>query len=104
MDDLRAFPPDERNEAGYQLEKVQAGEEPSDWKPMPSVGPGVCELRIRSGREHRVFYVAKFEEAVYVLHAFENKSQKTPREDIDLGRRRYRLALDRHRRWLEERE
>lgn len=90
--------------AGYQLEKIQVGDEPSNWKPMPAVGPGVRELRIRSGREHRVFYVTKFEEAVYVIHAFEKKSQKTPREDIELGRRRYRLALERHRRWLEEQQ
>ena len=102
LDDLRAFPPEERNMAGYQLDSIQVGDEPSDWKPMPTVGPGVRELRIRSGREHRVFYVAKFEEAVYVLHAFEKKSQKTPRDDIELGRRRYKLALERHRRWREE--
>lgn len=101
LEDLRAFPPEERNEAGYQLDKAQLGDEPSDWKPMPSVGPGVSELRVRSGREHRVFYIAKFEEAVYVLHAFEKKSQKTARKDIDLGQRRYRLALECHRQWQE---
>ena len=96
LDDPRAFSPAERNEAGYQLDKVQIGEEPSDWKPMPSVGPGVRELRIRTGRQHRVFYVAKFEEAVYVLHAFQKKSQKTPQADITIGRRRYRLAVEQH--------
>lgn len=90
--------------AGYQLDKIQVGDEPTDWKPMPTVGPGVRELRIRSGREHRVFYVAKFEEAVYVLHAFEKKSRKTSRDDIELGKRRFKLALERHRRWLEERQ
>lgn len=103
LDDLRAFPPEERNEAGFQLDKVQVGDEPTDWKPMPGVGTGVRELRIRSGQQYRVFYVARFEEAVYVLHAFEKKSQKTARADLELGRRRYKLALERHRQWMEDR-
>jgi phage-related protein len=67
---------------------VQQGLTPSDWKPLPSVGPGVMEIRIHTGTEHRVFYVSKFAEAVYVLHAFEKKTQKTPRRDLDLARAR----------------
>ena len=90
LDDLRGFPPPARREAGLELRAVQQGEMPGDFKPMPTVGRGVYEIRIRSeGRAHRVFYVAKFEEAVYVLHAFEKKTQKTPKRDLDIARRRY---------------
>jgi predicted XRE-type DNA-binding protein len=63
--DLRAFPEDARQAAGYQLSRVQHGEAPADWKPLPSIGPGVMELRIRTAVAHRVIYVAKFAEAVY---------------------------------------
>jgi len=86
--DIRNFPVDARRRAGYELFLVQSGLEPSDWKPMSSVGAGVEEIRVRTGREHRVFYVAKFEEAVYVLHAFEKKTRKTPKPDLDLARSR----------------
>jgi len=93
--DIRNFPADARRRAGYELYLVQSGLEPSDWKPMPSVGVGVREIRARTGREHRVFYVAKFEEGVYVLHAFEKKTQKTPKADLDLARSRLRELLKR---------
>lgn len=89
LERLRAFPSESMREAGYQLGKVQTGREPSDWKPMPSVGAGVNELRIRLGGAFRVMYVAKFEEAVYVLHAFQKKSQRTARLDVELARRRH---------------
>jgi phage-related protein len=91
--DLRAFPPDARRRAGFELHQVQQGLAPSDSKPMKLVGPGVLEIRIHTEREHRVFYVAKFEEAVYVLHAFEKKTQKTPKRDIDMGRARLALVV-----------
>ena len=71
------FPDQARRVAGHQLHVVQQGLEPDDWKPMPTVGPGVAELRIRTGVEHRVFYVAKFAEAIYVLHAFEKRSRSS---------------------------
>ena len=90
LDDLRAFPDDARRAAGFQIARLQAGLMPHDWKPMAAVGPGVNEIRIRTGREHRVFYVAKFADAVYVLHAFEKKAQKTRPADIEIGKRRYR--------------
>jgi phage-related protein len=93
--DIRNFPADARRRVGYELYLVQSGLEPSDWKPMPSVGVGVQEIRVRTGREHRVFYVAKFEEGVYVLHAFEKKTQKTPKGDWDLARSRLRELLKR---------
>ena len=86
---VRDFAPDARNEAGHQLGLVQAGEEPSDWKPMPTVGLGVNEIRVRVGGAFRVIYMAKFAEAVYVLHAFEKKSRKTARTDIKLARHRF---------------
>jgi phage-related protein len=61
---------------------------PTDWKPMPTVGAGVAEIRIRGRLEHRIIYIAKFEEAVYVLHAFRKKSQRTSAADLDLARTR----------------
>jgi phage-related protein len=71
------------------LRRVQQGLEPNDWKPMPTVGPGVQEIRIHTGLEYRVFYVAKFAEGVYVLHAFEKRTRKTPKRDLELGRDRF---------------
>ncbi|MEK7329188.1 MAG: type II toxin-antitoxin system RelE/ParE family toxin [Candidatus Eisenbacteria bacterium] len=88
IDDLRAFPPAARRAAGYQLRRVQSGLMPSDWKPMPTVGPGVHEIRIRTGLEHRVFYLARFEEAVYVLHSLEKRTRQTREADLVLARRR----------------
>ncbi|MEW5930367.1 MAG: type II toxin-antitoxin system RelE/ParE family toxin [Gemmatimonadota bacterium] len=83
--DLRAFPEAARRRAGFELSLVQQGLPPADWKPMPEVGRGVVEIRIHTGTEHRVFYLARFEEAVYVLHAFEKKTQKTARREIELA-------------------
>ena len=88
LDRLRTFPAEPRQQAGYQLYRVQLGLEPSDWKPMASVGPGVVEIRIHEQGEYRVLYVARFAEAVYVLHAFSKKTQKTRQADLDLARRR----------------
>ncbi|HZF13342.1 MAG TPA: type II toxin-antitoxin system RelE/ParE family toxin [Thermoanaerobaculia bacterium] len=88
FEDLRDFPPEARRVAGYELRRIQRGSMPTDWKPMLSVGPGVNEIRIHTHVEHRVIYVAKFEEAVYVLHAFEKKSQQTRDTDLALARRR----------------
>lgn len=72
---------------------VQQGLEPDDWKPMASIGPGVKELRIHTGLEHRVLYVAKFEEGVYILHAFSKKTQQTAQRDLERARGRYREVL-----------
>lgn len=89
-EDLRTLPETVQESAGFQLFKVQQGRQPDDCKPMPVVGPGVQELRIRDERgTYRVFYVVKFEEAVYVLHVFEKRSQKTARADLELGQGRY---------------
>jgi len=96
--DLSAFPPLARKEAGYQLDKVQNGEEPNDWKPMPSIGMGVREIRIRDAAgAFRVVYVAKFEEAVYVLHCFQKKTQQTSPQDIALASKRYHELLQEQR-------
>lgn len=85
---VRAFPSHARRDAGYQLYRVQAGHLPSDWKPMPSVGAGVREIRIHADGEYRVLYLAKRPEAVYVLHAFEKKRQRMRKLDVDLARAR----------------
>ena len=89
LERLRDFPPDARRQAGYQLERVQLGLRPADWKPMPAVGLGVAELRVRVSGAFRVIYIAKFVEGVYVLHAFQKKSRKTAVADVDLARRRF---------------
>ena len=74
---------------------LQVGRDPSDWKPLASVGPGACEIRARDeAGAFRVVYVAKFADAVYVLHAFQKKTQRTSRPDLDLAARRYRIARE----------
>ncbi len=90
-EDLSAFPEAARARAGYELFMVQAGREPSDWKPIPEVGAGVAEIRVRGeSGTYRVIYIARYSDAVYVLHAFQKKTQKTSREDIELAAQRYR--------------
>jgi phage-related protein len=91
LDDLRAFPAEARQAAGHELWQVQSGLSPSDFRPMPAIGPGVFEIRVHRAGEWRVIYVAKFQDAVYVLHAFRKKTRATRIGDIELARRRYRL-------------
>jgi phage-related protein len=81
------FPADPKREAGHQLDRVQNGREPNDWKPMTSIGQGVREIRIRNEGQYRVIYVAKYSDAIYVLHAFLKKTKKTNKKDIDAARR-----------------
>lgn len=89
---MREFPKAVQRNAGYQIELVQAGGEPTDWKPMKRVGPSVREIRIRDTTgAFRVLYVATYPEAVYVLHAFQKKSNATDRRDLDLATLRLRL-------------
>lgn len=91
LDDLRAFPLPARREAGHQIDLVQHGHDPDDWKPMVSVGRGVREIRIRDAiGAFRVIYVAKLADAIYVLHCFQKKTQKTSKADLDLAAKRYR--------------
>jgi phage-related protein len=80
--------------AGFQLDQVQHGNEPNDWKPMTSVGAGVWEIRIRDAAgAFRVLYLAKLADAVYVLHCFQKKTEKTAKTDLELAKRRYRGLL-----------
>lgn len=88
---LRDFPNDAKQAAGYQLDRIQNGKMPSDFKPMKTVGAGVYEIRIHEDNgEFRVFYVATIGDVVYVLHCFQKKDAETPKKDIDLGRTRYK--------------
>jgi phage-related protein len=92
-DDLAAFPKSARTRAGHELFMVQVGRDPDDWKAMPTVGSGVREIRVRDeAGAFRVIYVARFEDAVYVLHAFQKKTRQTSRADLELARARYRMA------------
>jgi phage-related protein len=87
--DIRAFPALVRRVAGFQLRRVQQGLEPDDWKSMQTVGPGVREIRVHIAGAHRVFYLATRADAIYVLHAFEKKTQKTSANDLRTGRERF---------------
>ena len=92
--DLLRFPKLARREAGFQLSKVQWNIEPDDWKPFEEVGAGVREIRIRDASgAFRVMYVAKFEEAVYVLHCFHKKSRTTSKLDKEIVSTRYRALV-----------
>ena len=91
LERLREFPADARRETGYQLERVQAGAMPADWKPMPSVGLGVNEVRVRVGGAYRVIYIAKFAEA---------KTRRTAAADIALARARFGMLVKERRQWV----
>ncbi len=90
LDDLRNFPEEARKAAGFELYAVQRELEPRDWKPMPSIGRGVKEIRIHVLGEWRIIYVVKFEDTVHILHSFQKKTQKTSQHDIEIARKRYR--------------
>lgn len=91
LERLREFPEDARHDAGYQLEQVQRGEQPEDFKPMPSIGKGVEEIRVREDSGiYRVIYTARLVDAVYVLHAVQKKTQATAKRDIELATERFR--------------
>ena len=94
LEDLRRFPQAAMRDAGYQLDRVQKGLEPDDMKPLLSVGAGVLELRIwDEAGTFRVVYVAKLADAVYVLHCFQKKTDKTAQRDIELARRRLKALM-----------
>ena len=98
LDDLRGFPADARREAGYQLDRVQRGLDPDDWRPMPSIGAGVREIRVRErAGVFRVIYVATFADVIYVLHAFQKKTRQTAKRDVDLAASRLREQVARMR-------
>ncbi|OGA96575.1 MAG: hypothetical protein A3E79_00270 [Burkholderiales bacterium RIFCSPHIGHO2_12_FULL_61_11] len=90
---VREFPVDARTLIGQELRLVQSGLMPSDFKPMPSVGAGAYEIRVRSGNQYRVIYVAKFSDSIYVLHSFVKKTPKTAQPDLDMAKSRYTALL-----------
>ena len=91
LDRLRSFPQDARRQAGHELYQVQKGADPSDWKPMPTIGLSVREIRIRDAAgAYRVIYIATLADAIHVLHAFQKKSQKTAQRDVDIAAARLR--------------
>lgn len=89
----RALPEQAKSLLGHELHKLQLGLMPSDWKPIKSIGPGVCEIRIHADGEFRAVYLAEFDSQVHVLHVFRKKRRKTSRPDIDIARRRYRTLM-----------
>jgi phage-related protein len=94
LKDLCDFPDDARQVAGQQLRRVQEGENPDHYKPMSDVGGGVHEIIVNTADAwFRVMYVAKFEEAVYVLHSFQKKTNRTAQSDLDTAKRRYKAVI-----------
>jgi phage-related protein len=92
--ELRAFPQAARHDAGYELHRVQTGEQPADFKPMPAIGKGVEELRVRdTTASYRVIYTARLADAVYVLHAFHKKTRRTAPANIELARKRFKQMM-----------
>ena len=90
LESLREFPEDARQDAGYQLDQVQRGKQPVDFKPMPSVGKGVEEMRVwDDSGTYRVIYLARLKDAVVVLHAFQKKTRATSKLDIDIAKSRH---------------
>ena len=91
--DLLAFPKSAKQDAGYNLDKLQRGKNPNDWKPMTSIGQGVKELRIHYENEYRIIYLAQRSEGIYVLHSFVKKTQKTNPNDIELAKKRFKELI-----------
>lgn len=94
LDTLRDFPENAKQDAGFQIDLLQQGLDPGDWRPMQTVGKGAREIRIREDdSNYRVIYVANIGDKVYVLHCFEKKTQRTPKQHIDAARSRYRELM-----------
>ncbi len=94
MADLRKFPASTGRDAGYELDKVQNGRDPHDWKPMTTIGPGAREIRIQDADgAYRVIYVAKLVDAIHVPHCFQKKTRQTSDKDIQLARKRFKELL-----------
>ena len=94
LDVIRAFPDGPRREVGYQIERVQRGLDPDDWKPMKTVGPSAREIRVREATgSFRVIYLATLPDAVFVLHAFQKKSQRTSKRDLEVATSRFKELL-----------
>jgi phage-related protein len=95
LDRLRKLKDAARRAAGHELRLVQSGLPATDWRPMPVIGNGVAEIRIHAKGEYRFLYVARFEDAIYVIHVFGKKTRKTSLLDVELGRKRYRALMER---------
>lgn len=96
LDEIRDFPAAAKREAGHQLDRVQRGHDPTDWKPMSSIGLGVREIRIQERGQYRVIFIAKFEDVIHVLHAFQKKTQKTRKQDIAAAKHALKQVLARY--------
>lgn len=98
LENIKGFSLEAKREAGHQLDRIQRGKDPLDWKPMQGIGAGVKEIRIRDKDGiYRVIYIAKFEEAIYVLHAFQKKTQKTSQHDIEMASRTFKRVIEERR-------
>ena len=93
LDDLKEFPELVRKHVGYQLHLLQIGQDPTDWKPFLTVGKGVREIRIRLEGAFRIMYITNIGDAIYVLHAFQKKTQQTSKRDIELAKQRLKNIL-----------
>ena len=92
---IKSFPQAAKRNTGYQLDKIQNGKEPSDWKPVNTIGTGVREIRIKDKEGiYRVIYISKFKQSIYVLHAFKKKARKTSKHDIDVVKTAYKIMLE----------
>ena len=97
-EDLLSFPSEVRRTAGFEIGKIQNGLNPTDWKPIPSWGAGIIEIKLSVVKDqYRVVYVAKFEERIYVLHCFQKKAQATSMPDVDIIKMRYRDVVNERR-------
>ncbi len=96
LEAIRDFPGDAKRETGHQLDRVQRGNDPTDWKPMSSIGKGVQEIRIQERGQYRVIYFANLEDAVHVLHAFQKKTPKTRKQDIQAAKHALKQILARY--------
>ena len=86
---IREFPAEAQRRTGVELLRVQFGGEPFDWKPMKTIGSGVREIRVRDeSGAYRTIYLATKAHAIYVLHAFQKKTQATSEKDIELAKLR----------------
>jgi len=92
---IRNFGTASKRVAGYQLDRIQHGLDPQNWKPMATIGSGVREIRIQEQGQFRIIYVTKFDDAIYVLHAFQKKTQKTRKSDIDAAKREFQALIKR---------
>jgi phage-related protein len=97
LETLRQLPDNARLRSGYEIDRAQRDKEPENWKPFPSVGQGVREIRVQVGKQYRIIYIAKFEDKVHVLHVFEKKSQKTRKSDIEIAKNRLKEVIRRYR-------